>query len=122
MLLRNKPTRPRFCVVNTEGERFVIKLVTLEQIAVAQEMMRGQRPELNIISGRLAAGSGGFKRDPNTGREWSWHLVPETIQFAEVSIEVCQGRPSFVQEELANWLRLGQYCPVGCRIEREIQP
>ena len=37
--------------------------------------------------------------------------------MAEATIEVCSGLPSFVEENLAEWLSsVGQYCPWGARL------
>jgi hypothetical protein len=37
--------------------------------------------------------------------------------MAEATIEVCDGLPSFVEEDLAEWLAsVGQYCPWSARL------
>jgi hypothetical protein len=33
--------------------------------------------------------------------------------MAEVTREVCDGRPSYVEQTLAHWLALGRHCPWG---------
>jgi hypothetical protein len=40
---------------------------------------------------------------------WSFHQDPASIQFAEVTIEVCDGTPSYVDQNCATFG--GQYCP-----------
>lgn len=43
---------------------------------------------------------------------WSWHLHPEALEIVAVAAEVCDGRPSFVEEELDYWIDdVGRYCP-----------
>jgi len=40
---------------------------------------------------------------------WSFHQDPASIQFAEMTIEVCDGTPSYVDQNCAGFG--GQYCP-----------
>lgn len=92
-----------------DGERFRVALRNPAEIARA-EALRGRGP-IGGVGGRLARGDGGFNAP------WSWHLTPETTEFFEVSIEVCQGCPSFVEADLAYWVdTLGRYCPVGVEV------
>jgi hypothetical protein len=66
------------------------------------------------INGPIARGDGGH----NTG--WRWHFVPNEWDLAEISIEVCDGQPSYVDQHLDAWLRdVGRYCPWSSRIVRE---
>ena len=46
---------------------------------------------------------------------WSWHL--EDVEFVEVAIELCDGRPSDVEKESASYGG-GRYCPWGATIVR----
>ncbi|MEO3993764.1 MAG: hypothetical protein QN229_05640 [Desulfurococcaceae archaeon TW002] len=39
-------------------------------------------------------GDGGFNKS------WGWHLDPDTVEVADVTIELCDGMPSFVESEL----------------------
>lgn len=65
--------------------------------------------------GTLEAGSGGFNAP------WSWHLVPESVGFADVATEVCDGCPHMVEEDLAYWVgRVGRFCPWTSRIVERI--
>jgi hypothetical protein len=92
-------------VVDVEGETFRIRLEDSDRIDQARRILRGEEPQ-RTVTGSLEAGDGGFN-DP-----WSWHLVPETVEFVEHTIELCDGLPSFVEEELDEWLNnVGTYCP-----------
>lgn len=43
---------------------------------------------------------------------WSWHFVPGAWVLAEVSIELCDGIPSMVENDLRYWLyQVGDFCP-----------
>jgi hypothetical protein len=41
---------------------------------------------------------------------WTWHMEPETVRFAEVTIEVCDGEPSYVEANCPTF-GAGRYCP-----------
>src|SRR5207247_7738771 len=41
---------------------------------------------------------------------WSWYMDPEGLRFAEVTVEVCDALPSYID---ANCESLGRYCPWG---------
>ncbi|HEX2282869.1 MAG TPA: GerMN domain-containing protein, partial [Thermomicrobiales bacterium] len=48
---------------------------------------------------------------------WSWHLDPEETEMVEVAIEVCDGRPSFVEGEVEYFVEtVGHYCPWGAEL------
>jgi hypothetical protein len=90
------------------GERFIIYVTDPETIRLALENMEGK-----IACSRwgLARGDDGFNKP------WSWHLRPETVRMVEVSIELCNGTPSFVESELDYWLEtVRSYCPWRGRI------
>ena len=117
-----RPPQPvsRDFVVRVVDERFVIRLFKPQQIAMARAILSGQEGQ-KIIAGTLAPGSDGYNRDPVTGRTWSWHLVPETIEFADAAIELCDGLPSHIENDQAYWLgTVRSFCPWSSRLEREI--
>ena len=63
------------------------------------------------LSGELKAGPGGVNAP------WSWHLDPATVHVADLTTEVCDGRPSMVEEDLDYWLdTVEHYCPWGARV------
>ncbi len=100
-------------VIEVVDEEFKIRLEDPATIAQARRILSGQEPQ-KIVIGRLAAGDGGF----NTG--WSWHLLPGETEFAEAAIELCDGKPSFVEEDLDYWLNTVQYyCPWSARVVSE---
>jgi len=62
--------------------------------------------------------------DPCKGlnKNWSWYFVPGKWQLAEVSIEVCDGTPMFVEDNLSEFTdNVGRYCPWGSYVLREVQ-
>nr|BCX01213.1 MAG: hypothetical protein KatS3mg041_1259 [Bacteroidota bacterium] len=107
-------------LVRVGEERFVVRIADPAQIALAREILAGRRSPM-IVTGELRPGDGGFNRDPIAGRRWSWHLDPRSVTFAEVTIELCDGRPSFVEENLSYWLyTVRRFCPWNSILEREL--
>jgi hypothetical protein len=92
-------------VVSVEGETFVLRTVDAETRRIAEENLQGKNRL--FPAGPVIAGDGGFNSP------WSWHLDPVRTRFVEVAIEVCDGRPSDVENDRAAYT---QYCPWGARV------
>jgi hypothetical protein len=61
----------------------------------------------NAVFGTILAGA-------DCEPEHAWHLDPEDMSFADFSVEVCDGRPSDLDNDLAYWMdTVMQYCPWG---------
>jgi hypothetical protein len=44
--------------------------------------------------------------------QWSWHPDPSDVEFADFTIELCDGIPSYIEENKAEWFdTVGSYCP-----------
>ncbi len=86
-------------VANEQFTMFVTDPLTI-QLAVANFEGRNQMHP----TGRIMAGNGGFNQP------WEWQFIPESIRMAEVSIEVCDGLPSYVNSHLNDFISVG-YCP-----------
>src|SRR5688500_9470683 len=100
-------TRPSESAVVTFGvvdETFRVRLTGNAQIAAARRAQAGG--PANIPNGRIVAGT-----DVNVG--WSWHL--EEVEFAHVTIELCDGRPSDVEREGVQFGG-GRFCPWSARV------
>jgi hypothetical protein len=80
-------------------QAFRVKLTTRAQVDAARAAQAGGIAR--IPNGRIVMGT-----EVNTG--WSWHLVD--VAFAEVTTEVCDGRPSDVEQAGINFGG-GRYCP-----------
>lgn len=49
--------------------------------------------------------------------DYSWHPAPAAMFWADVTVEVCDGRPSFVESDPDYWLEeVDQYCPWTARV------
>jgi hypothetical protein len=96
------------------GETFRIQVSDPSQIAALESLLgQGNR---KIVSGALRRGNGGF----NT--PWSWHMAPDSIEVADVTIELCDGRPSDVESALDYWIdTVGRFCPWGTEVVARLQ-
>jgi hypothetical protein len=93
-------------LVAVDRETFVVRTTDPETIRLATENFRGRNTRFPI--GPLQRGDGGFNAP------WSWHFVPDQVRMTEAAIEVCDGQPSYVQENLADFLP--GYCPWSARV------
>ena len=101
------PTSPTDTAVVTfgvAGETFRVQLVGERQIEAARAAQGGG--SVRIPNGRIVAGVG-----VNAG--WSWHL--EDVEFVEVAIELCDGRPSDIERQGMQFGG-GRFCPWGARV------
>ncbi len=94
-------------VVAVTDETFVLRVEDPETISAAYENMRGGNSRFPI--GPLRRGNGGFNAP------WSWHIDPAEVRLAEAAIELCDGRPSYVEEHVEDYVTAG-YCPWGGRV------
>jgi len=103
--------------VEVSGESFHVLLRDSATIADVESRLAADVWE-GIVNGEIAHGDGGFNEP------WSWHMIPETIALADFTIELCDGRPSLVEADLAYWVdTVGRFCPWGGRIvERVNEP
>lgn len=95
--------------IEVNDERFVVHVETAAQIAELEARLASGEP--GVVNGEIRAGDGGFNAP------WSWHMVPSSVHTAEVAIEVCDGWPGFVEEELEYWLgTVKRFCPWGAKV------
>jgi hypothetical protein len=87
-------------------ERFRVWITNAQTIDDVFQVQAGINPN-RFPAGALLPGPG--NADHNL--PWSWHLDPDDIAMAEVAMEVCDGRPSIVEQFLADYLKVGRFCP-----------
>jgi hypothetical protein len=51
--------------------------------------------------------------DPGVNAPWTWHIDPATFSFADATTEVCDGIPSFVEDETVT---SPDYCPWSAQV------
>ena len=101
-------------LVRVVGETFRMRVVDPAAIAEADALIG--KPT-KIIIGNLEAGNG---NGDNIG--WSWHLDPTSIHFGDMAVEVCDGLPSHIENDLDYWLvRVGYYCPWSGEIVKRLE-
>jgi hypothetical protein len=92
-------------VVAVGQERFALRTSDAETALRALGSLRGENRMFPI--GPLHRGDGSFNAP------WSWHFDPAETRFTEVAIEVCDGTPSYVEANLADF---PTYCPWSARV------
>lgn len=92
-------------VVSVAGETFVLRSTDPQTIRLALENLAGRNTLFPL--GPLREGSGGFNAP------WTWHLDPAATRMVEAAIELCDGRPSYVEAHKADY---PTYCPWGARV------
>lgn len=82
-------------------QTYRIELATAELIEHAKRLMAGEDlPSIPV--GTIV------RDDPSVNEPWSWHIDPASLEFAEVTIEVCDGLPEYVED---GTLTSPTYCP-----------
>lgn len=87
-------------------EEYKIELATPELVEHAEALLAGE-DVASIPLGRVV------RDDPGPNAPWSWHIDPATLEFAEVTIEVCDGLPSSVED---GTVTSPDYCPWSAEI------
>ena len=98
------PSRGAVITFRVVDETFRVHLLDERQIDAAHQAANGGRAR--VPNGRVVAGTG-----VNVG--WSWHL--EDLEFAELTTEVCDGRPSDVERDGVSFGG-GRFCPWTARV------
>lgn len=93
------PSTGALVTFRVRSETFRIHLQSEEQIEAARRAQAGG--PARIPNGRIAAGT-----SINSG--WNWHL--QDVEFAEVTMELCDGIPSDV-ERAGVTFGGGRFCP-----------
>jgi hypothetical protein len=91
---------PIVVTFEVDDERFKALLTDPADIDIARHLLAGDDVP-SIPNGRVIRETG-----VNTG--YSWSLDPNDIEFADTTIEVCDGLPSDVE---AGSIRGDRYCP-----------
>ena len=96
-------------VVEVQGERFYVRATDPD--AVAGLRARQQSGEVSVVLGKVVQGDGGFNAP------WGWHLDPATVEVADAAMELCDGRPSMVQQNVGKWIAEARvYCPWSAKV------
>jgi hypothetical protein len=88
-----------------EGDRFRVLLTERDDIDIAHRLLAGEDGP-DIPNGRIVHETG-------VNQGWSWSLDPADFEFADVTIEVCDGVPADVE---SGDLTSERYCPWSARV------
>jgi hypothetical protein len=97
------PTTGVYATFRVVNDVFRASITHPTGIDQALAIWHGQS-QAKIPVGQLACGNGAY----NCG--WTWSMSPASITFAEVTIEVCDGTPSYVEGNCTTFPN-GLYCP-----------
>lgn len=104
-----RPQPAQEFILEVSGENFRIR--TTDPAIATKLNQRRNSATRGVVSGRLIRGNGGFNAP------WTWHLDPASIEVPDVSMELCDGRPSMVQGSIDYWVDTVRfYCPWGARV------
>ncbi len=97
------------------AEEFRVSSTSAQFIAQARAQLALPLPERRLfVTGGLHSGHGGH----NQG--WDWHLRDATL--TQVSIGLCDGRPSMVQANLSYWINtVKSFCPWASYVHAEVE-
>jgi hypothetical protein len=90
-----------------DAEEYRILLTDPEDVAVAELLLAGEEAP-RIPNGVIVRGGDG---GVNTG--YSWHIDPASVEFAEMTIELCDGLPSYVEDGSLTGER---FCPWSAEV------
>lgn len=92
--------------VRVEDEEYKIRLTDATDIEIARKLLAGEQAP-NIPNGIVVRG------DPDVNVGYSWHIDPDSVEFADMTTEVCDGRPSDVENGV---ITSDRYCPWSARV------
>ena len=87
-------------------ETYKIELTTPELQQHARDLLAGE-DVASIPNGVVV------RDDPGVNAPWSWHIDPASLEFADNTIEVCDGLPSYVED---GTVTSDRYCPWSAEI------
>jgi hypothetical protein len=114
----SSPTAPTFGLrggvlatfaVGTEQFRVFVTNAAAVQALLALDRDGGA----GFPNGRIRTGAGAG----NHNAPYTWSLDPEEIEIVPLAIELCDGRPSYVEAHRQEYVDVvGRYCPWGARL------
>lgn len=97
---------------DVNGETFRVWVTNPDTIAQIFALHAGDSLA-NIPAGPVGYGPG----QAGHNLPWSWHLDPELVEMAEMTIELCDAMPSYVEENVTEFVEVvGAYCPWSAQL------
>ncbi|MFH1872668.1 MAG: hypothetical protein ABIK82_12645 [Pseudomonadota bacterium] len=104
----------RFGVTGNDDEDFLASTDDAAAIKAARDQLAlPEEKRKRHLTGRIVASQG-------DNLHWRWRFVDSSWQFADISMEVCDAVPSYVEAHLDEWLGQGRFCPWACHVKGEV--
>lgn len=89
-----------------DAEEYRIRLTDPADIEIARKLLAGEEAP-GIPNGIIVRG------DPDVNTGYTWHIDPESVEFADATVEVCDGLPSHVEQGI---MTSDRYCPWSAEV------
>jgi hypothetical protein len=107
-----------FVFTDITREEAVVQLTDPAEIQHARDLISGQTTDRPHLIGRI------IKRQAPYNPRWSYHYDPATVDFFDMSIEVCDATIPYIEDHLDEaggaFLPGLVWCPWTSRLVREI--
>lgn len=99
---------------------FIVATSNPTIIKEAEEQLKLPIDKRKMLTGALERGSGNYNK--NASHEFKWHFIENEWGFADLSAEVCDGRPySDVDLNLSYWVdTVKRFCPWSSYISKRL--
>ncbi|MEW4530429.1 calmodulin [Maioricimonas sp. JC845] len=101
-----------------QGDPFIVRINHRDAIVHARRILTGKEKHRTHIRGAIVKQTADF----NPG--WSFHLHPDSIEFFELAMEVCDASIRYVEDHLdavgGDTLPGGHWCPWSSRLVAEV--
>ena len=88
-------------------EEYRILITDPADLAIAQRLLAGDDTAARIPNGLIV------RDDVSVNEPWSWSIDPDSLEFADMTTEVCDGLPSYVED---GSLTGDYFCPWSAEI------
>lgn len=104
-----------FAIRGTDNQQFTARTADTDVItSVRAQLALPEDQRAQFPNGPIARGSG-------QNKQWSWYFVPDEWSLTKMSIELCDGTPQMVEDNLDYWIdTVGQFCPWGAYVLEEL--
>ncbi len=89
-----------------DTETYKVLLTDPADIEIARTLLRGEEAP-TIPNGVVVRG------EPSVNQGYSWHIDPDSIEFVDMTMEVCDGRPSDVEQQI---ITSDRFCPWSAKV------
>jgi hypothetical protein len=108
-----------FVQPSSGGREFIFEVTDPGKIEHARRIISGEETSRVHVHGRI------MKRQAPYNPSWSYYLDPNTIDFFDMAIEVCDADMNYVEDHLDEacgaFLPGCHWCPWSSKVVREIK-